>query len=349
MSELELATQTSAGAEALRWFLQQPDHLNYLRLAAEHFTSYQDTTLKRVLLSSLCKVRSNRNIEDSDWILETMHCSLEDENLLVRVEAVKLMAILVSIESQEYKLVDFITVDEEMIIGLLMIEEEYPLQKDSLGEIVLIAFQEIYTYHSEKSSEVTNTFINLLEHPSETIRKGASKALGHTSPDLFLEVFCKKIQAGHLTQLDKDSNIGGFILAVNMLLTEYYGSADDYCPSSPGLIEEFDKNQRQQAFEDMCPIALPVIKFYWPHDSSKLLMELLVDLCPQHYPPPLLYSDLLNRNYNPPLSLSEREAVLKRLHAGEALLEAVSFTLSFRYQLRLPFDDLDEGTNGKKP
>jgi hypothetical protein len=326
MSELELATQTSAGAEALRWFLQQPDHLNHLRLAAEDFTSYQDTALKRLLLSSLCESVSRHMPTDSKWLQNVIYQAVRDTEALVKSEAAKLLVILYREDDDAGAIAQMLSFDREVILGLLSVEEEYPLVKDSVGGIVLRVFQEAHGYDPRtETSEISNILIELLNHHSLTIRSGAAKALGYISPKLFLRLLAEKVRSGELTFREEGKNrvyAGGVDVAVDQLWEACYGPM--LCP---GWLEGAELEERQQEFEELFPIAVPVIGLYWPLECAKSLINMLEDLQTKGY-------------------ADTGESVRQE---WESVQEAVSFRISLRYQLRLPFDDLDEGTNGKKP
>jgi hypothetical protein len=325
MSELELATQTSAGAEALRWFLQQPDHLNHLRFATEGFTSYQDTALKRLLLSSLCTSVSRHEATESDWIRDIIGHAIRDSESIVRVEAAKLLVIL----NQEYgdadEIAQMLNSDREVIKGLLSIEEDYPLTRDTVGNIVLRVFEKAHGYDPRtETSEISAALIELLEHNSLTIRSGAAKALGYISPKLFLRLLAEKVRSGELTFREEGKNrvyAGGVDVAVDQLWEACYGYM------CPGWLEGAELEERQQEFEELFPIAVPVIGLYWPLECAQSLINML--------------EDLQSKGYADTGNLVRQE--------WESVQEAVSFTLSLRYQLRLPFDDLDEVPNGKKP
>jgi hypothetical protein len=94
----------------------------------------------------------------------------------------------------------------------------------------------------------------------------------------------------------------------------------------PGWLQGAEPKVRQQEFEELFSIAVPIIVMYWPHKCAKSLFLILEDL---------------NKNTcNDMAEMIEKE--------WKIIQETISFTLSLRYQLSLPFDELDTDISGSK-
>lgn len=107
---------------------------------------------------------------------------------------------------------------------------------------------------------------------------------------------------------------------------------------------EDEPEQGLQEYNEVFSIFMPLIRWCRGNEYGQALWAMLEDLRPKNVQPRADYGDLLSRDHQPTLSCGELEAVKQRVLSGESPAEAVSFVLALRYQLPLPFDDLDIST-----
>lgn len=304
-SELSLALKTEVGTDAIRWFLQQSSHQDCLKLVTKSLSSYEECTVRRVVLSSVWeaqkKLNNHRNLAtDDSWVADAMYKGLSDSDTLVKVQAVKLMALLTEDPNCD-ELVSILSENRELIIGVLTIEEDYPLEKESAGSVVLEALRTLHAQDLgacvDSESEITKILEQLLEHDEISIRTGAAKVFSYIAPTVFLRKLSNRITAiisqGKIeTSLNsgqkEEAYVGGIKMAVEELYKIYYGYDDGggFCPPDVGDLERITDDpfkSEKSIYEDIIHeyrqiknICSPVIKFYHWHDSSNKLLNLVV-------------------------------------------------------------------------
>ncbi len=268
ISELSLAVQTQAGTEALKWFLKQRKHQDWLRVSFEVWSIFDEPKERRVLMSSLWENVSQNFHKDGDWILAAMEKGIGDPDLLVRVEAVKILPL--------------VTNDHErlaiMMQNIMEIEEEYPLGEGSAGDVVLDALRQLHwdDCSDGEDSGITIILEPLIGHDSVIIRSGAAKALGHLAPRLFLEILSNKITQGNLNSEAGKEYVRAIELAIRELEELYYGFM------CPGELDFLKRNLvlLLEEYERMQQICNPIIEFYKAENCSWALLEILQALCP---------------------------------------------------------------------
>lgn len=283
--ELALAVQTEVGANALRWFLR--NHVDFLKLAAESFSSYKSSSVKRLILSSTREYIGRRN-QDEDWATKVADKGVYDADFLVKAEAVKLIVLLTE---DSDRLASVISEDIQFVEELLSIEEEYPLGKDSVGHVVLQAF---YNFHlntcnpyDDSDSPIFGTLTQLLNHHSSIIRQAASKALSYITPDLYLDILVQILQLNLNFTLDREVKnfyAGSIELAVAQLHERYYFGSIVGCPTFlESLFDDYKDGHKEplyNEYEKMREICLPVIALFWPESCAQELSSLLEALEP---------------------------------------------------------------------
>lgn len=320
MYEISLTGQTSVGVEALRWFLKQPTHRKQLQRIAEFFSSYESSSIRRVILSSVCEIINWNAKDNQNWIQDIINKGTNDPDMLIRVETVKLIALFT--EEQE-DVASVINYNEEFISKLLEIEEEYPFDEGGVGFIVRDAFHHIHWDDGGSDSEhsqISGILENLLDHDSHFVRLATAKSLGDIAPDIFLSELSKRIVSsrGAIPQQMVDEYASGVKSAVSQYEERYYGSM---CPGYLGTLKE-DSEQLYEEYIKVRRICGPIITFYPTKEFSQRLTALLEDLKPD-------------------------QIVLIAHQDSEAEdKEAVAQRNALRYQLPLPFNECDTNVGG---
>lgn len=278
-SDFNQATSSNAGIDALRWFFMQSEHIKLLQLNDGSLPKYRDAPVTRILLSALCAT-SDRCPKDSKiWLEYAVDQATHNDDNIVRIEAVKLVALLadnkddlVSIFNNECSL-------EEFVYAILSVNEEYRFQAESAGWIIPAAIRTIHWESSDMDSdesEITNILNKFLHHNSGTIRKGAAECFGYAAPHGFLQALVDEIKGGMSTARFTDY-ISGIQSAISELNEIYYGSM---CPGFLDGIRESPEILSQE-YERMVQIIRPLTKVY-PQQSIQGLLDILDDLNPQH-------------------------------------------------------------------
>ena len=275
ISELALAVQTQAGTEAIKWFLKQGKHQDYLRVSFEVWSIFDDPKVRRVLISSLWESASKNLPKDDGWILAAMEKGIGDPDLLVRVEAAKILAL---VTKDHERLATILADNEELIPNLMEIEEKYPLGEGSAGDVVLDALRQL---HWDDCSDGEDSGITIILEPligddSVIIRSGAAKALGYLAPRLFLGILSKRITEGNLKSEAGKEYVRAIELAIRELEKLYYGFM------CPGELEFLNRNLvlLLEEYERMQQICNFIINFYKAENCSLALLDILQALCP---------------------------------------------------------------------
>lgn len=311
IAELSLAARSQVGVEALRWFLKLPVNTEYLQSAAQNLSAYADGIVRRIILSSLCASVSRKSVIDGSWLRDIVRKTMQDSDLLVRVEAARLMAL---ITKDDKELASVLSDDYELIEGLLSIDEEYPIVQESASDVVLDALRLLHQQDAfgEEESSISSVLVKLANHPSSTVRSGAIRALGGIAPKTLLRTLSEKINALHPRQLDPESRRlyqQGLMNVMSELQERYYGSM------CPGWLDGRSNEELYYEYTEMTPICVPVIMTYLTEQSGRMLLSILESLRPED-----TFIDDVRMMINDKLAL--------------------------RYQLSLPFDDLNAKTSG---
>lgn len=309
-SELALSGKTSIGLEALRWFLRQPAYKEQLQLVASFFSLYDNLLIKETILSSIREfVGTNDN--DLNWIQSIINKGVNDLDLHVRAETVEIIQVLSDKNGYE----DVIGYDKEFISKLLEIEE---------ADLIGSSLQEVFHYFhletvgtDDEGSRISGILEDLLDHTSHFVRLAAAKILGGIAPDIFLNRLGQKIifSNGDIPQSRIEEYASGVESAVNQYGEKYYGFM------CPGYLESLKENAEFLGSEVLCEeysrmykLCSPIIAFYPTKAFSRRLLELLFEL-------------------NPSKSISTA--------FEDSEVEIIAQINALRYQLSLPFDDID--------
>jgi hypothetical protein len=281
--EFSNAVRTSAGKDALRWFLRQPSHIRLIQKRDGDFPHYDNAEVRQTLLSSLCEF-ANTQAQPSEQLTRfASYCAMNDQDYLVRIEAVKLVALvtddsdaLASTLHDETSLYDFV----ETILG---IGKEFPLQAETAGQVVLDALRSIHwdsaDHDDEGTSEITNILEMLCEHADSNIRREANTCFGHLAPFAYAEHIANKIGLGSIRATSEHLNefIEGITLAANGLADAYFG---DMCPGSLEAICE-DPDWQTAEYQKMVRVLSPIIAVFGNVAPTDLFLSILAALYPK--------------------------------------------------------------------
>jgi hypothetical protein len=293
VSEFSLASKTQVGIGALQWFLKQSKYEKYLRIGLEYLSEYESPSIRQALLSSLWVVY-NRNREEGDWLemnedwlQDVMYKGIEDPDVLVKVEAVKLLAIHTE-ESEDLieKFADD-TIERgkllDLVLNLLNVDEEYPFATQSVSFFVLDILERLHQNlggQYDYDSEIETVLEYIAKRYPTPLRGAAIKALGYIAPSAFLTQLSRKLRSNKalfpVENLKEYSE--GVALAVQVLDELYYGS-----PMCPSYLSELYKDSERlcREYADLYEACAPVIATYFPNESGKTLLRLLKDLQPE--------------------------------------------------------------------
>lgn len=241
--EFSRSVGTSAGKDALGWFLRQPSTVELLMARPGGIPTYSSPQVRQTLLLSLCEYTSTYGDEDGDLLRFAVTSAMNDPDMLVRIEAVKLVVLssdkpddLASVLATGSTLHDFIEI-------VLTIGEEFPIRADEAGQVVLDALRSLHWdsgNSDDDTSEITDILVDLSEHPLANIRREANTCLGYVAPFAFVKNLSEKIERKsiHIRQ----GNVGEFSEAIKIaghgLSDGYYG---DLCPGAlEGILEDPD-------------------------------------------------------------------------------------------------------------
>lgn len=290
LTEVSRASKTEVGLSALEWFMKQPAHEAYLKICIDNIHLFEKSQVKIILLSALfsacCRKHeadgSFRDIED--WVELAIDKGTSDEDMLVRVEAAKLMPFLM--EGPE-EIVSVIEEDShgnlrDIIIKLLNIDEEYPLKMDSVGRVILGVFELLHMNlggQDDWDGPVAETLIQLTKHEKLAIRKSASKVLGFIDPDMFLR-WMRQFILSHQERISaaKLKEFCEAIELVEQVLEETYNGS----PMQRGYLARLYEVPEQlcEEYATMYSLCAPIIATYSSMQCGKGLLKLLEDLQP---------------------------------------------------------------------
>lgn len=279
-AEFAIAVRTSAGKDALRWFLRQPSHIRLIQEREGEFPYYDNPEVRQTLLSSLCEIAAAQVKPDEKLARFASHLAMNDQDISVRLEAVKLVALLAddfnalaSTLRDESSLYDFV----EAVLG---IGEEFPLQAETAGQVVLDALRSLHWDSADSdddgASEITNILAMLCEHSKSSTRREANTCFGHIAPFAYVEHIADKIEMGSIPAASEhfDEFIEGITLAGNGLADAYFG---DMCRGSLEAICE-DPDLQTAEYQKMVRVLSPIIAVFGDVASTDCFRSILVAL-----------------------------------------------------------------------
>jgi hypothetical protein len=185
-------------------------------------------------------------------------------------------------EYDDETLADLISEDRELIAGLLSLDEEYPLESGSAGQVVLRALRSAHWNLAPEGgpSEITATlrsFINPAMSPA--LISAAATALGYVEPVEFLRCVCttlclnpdQRMLWNHEgDEIDKRLLSNGIATAGNALREYYFGNM---CPGYMNVLEDNPEEQAAE-WERMSQLFTPIIRIFGAQECSSLLVVL---------------------------------------------------------------------------
>jgi hypothetical protein len=277
------ALRTSVGSEALGWFIRQAKHLPLLLSKEGRLPLYSDPRLRRIFIESLCYIAAQGDRHDSKkWLDYAKLVFSTDDEPLVKIEAVKLVALL---SEDEEDLVAAFPDDaqlEAFVLGVLSINDKYPFYKESVGEVVLKSMAKLhgneYFYNladNLSESGISKTLKKIIndERYTGTIHSAALSCLAYSAPELYLKMLSEKQAV--LARESFDSfcyeYLPGLSIAVSQIEEVFWPEGCWGCPDVEDEAELFSKEE----YESWTALIFPVIKFFPNCDVSKRLREVL--------------------------------------------------------------------------
>ena len=307
--ELAAAACSRVGADAVRWFFSQPAFVTSIVTSDGALPDIRDVQLRRVFLAAIrhltraahrptSGVTAPRSELDTiayhaKWAAQCVEWAKTDPDLKCRVEATKL---LVEVTDEEDDILDIIPSGEsqrEFVRGLLEVHEEYALEAEGLGQLVLETFRKIHlgyaSDHEEEYSPLTFVLKGECNNPSRSIRAAALASLGDLMPRTFLE----ELAAGVPGRLVPEDYLWGTRNAVSRITETYYGIG--YCKSYLSYLEDdHAHDQARGHYLDEHKLLAAISRFTNISDAKGEFRELLgqlADLLPEscraELPPPL--------------------------------------------------------------
>lgn len=282
--EFGISVNSNAGLEALRWFLKQNKHIELIREENGKLPIYENPKVQRILMSSLIDLVIKDLIDPEECLNYAIDQAIISQDNLVKIEAVKLVTLLAN-DSEE---VSFVLPDDsslkDFIEAILSVDEEYPLESQATGVVVLDALRSLHWDFSDADGDmsiITNALADLVSHESKIIRKGAATCLGYVSPIAFFEFIIMNLQKGIISNNSKSfaEYQQGIENAERCLDEMYYGSM---CPGAFAYLKE-DEALLREEYEKMYSILQPIISVFPLTESIKGLISLLEELKPQYY------------------------------------------------------------------
>jgi hypothetical protein len=274
------AVQTNAGAEALQWFLRQPQHIEAL---SEHgaIPRYRNPVVRRLLVAALCQLAPRFPDQHQSWLELALSYIENDSDNLVRIEAIKLCAIVAKDADEITTAMGASSSFKEFMQAALSVSEEYPLSTDGVGRVILDAFRSFH-FESETSadgneSEITDVLEELLENDSSVIREGAAACLGYISAEKLFEKLALKIRqlGNRWPDFRLDEYRAGIDRATDELEELYRGGM---CPGRFDWIFEEDAEPERlpNEYNKLAGLLLPLI-YILPASPAKVVLLSLLD------------------------------------------------------------------------
>lgn len=277
--EFTNAVRTEAGKDALRWFFRQRVHIASIRNRDGTFPHFESDDVRRVMLSGLCEYVHSDDTQDDALASFASSSSMTDRSLLVRIEALKLVALIADDADELTQILASGTSIEDFVAAVMGIGEEYPLRADTAGRVVLDALRDIH-WESDPTntgdSDITFSLAKLSRGPAEHLRIQANACFGYIAPFAYIEHVARQIASGSIYQNSNclDEYTEGLEHARSALVSSYYG---DMCP---GSLESIcgDPETQEAEYERMATLLHPIIAVFRSRIATDEFLSIIQDL-----------------------------------------------------------------------
>jgi hypothetical protein len=285
--EFNEAVKTTVGTDALRWFFSQKKHIGWISSRSKGTPPvYQNAKVNLTLIYSLCEIASNNRIQTPKWAEYALDRILNDKNSLIKIQAIKLFALLSTGAEELSVIFDKYHSWQELIITLFSVDEDFPINIGGVGEIVIESLEFLHREYLEDSdldeSPVSDALGNLLGHTNKKIRQEAANCLGRVAPYAFFRTLTEIVKTFDV----KDFSLlleykEGIISGTGGLQEFYYGSV------CPGFLDSIGEDERgnnvlKEHYEKMSEVLELVIKAYPVKADIQTLIDLLENLKPKY-------------------------------------------------------------------
>ena len=314
--EFIAAVRTHPGKDAVRWFLKHERHIALLK-GQNSYPHFSSVEVRRIFFSALSEYASTLTNSADDLLQFALTTIKSEKDRTVRIEAVKLVALMVDDADQIISILDDGDSVEDFVEAVLNIGEEYPLQAESAGQVALDALQQLHLNSLDpdepEESMITASLSKLCNHPLLHVRREANTSFAHVSPFAYVEHLAEQFASGWKpTQRNElEEYLEGVRIAQQGLAEAYYG---DMCPGALGAICQ-EPESKAAEYRKMLPILGPVIGAFGRFTPTKTFTNILDDL----------YVDLADFDENG--ELIERDD------------EETAIVYTDTYTLPLPFED----------
>jgi hypothetical protein len=277
--EFTNAVRTEAGTDALRWFFRQRVHIASIRNRDGTFPHFESDDVRRVMLSGLCEYVHSDDTQDDALASFASSCSMTDRSLLVRIEALKLVALIADDADELTHILTSGASIDDFVAAVLGIGEEYPLRADTAGRVVLDALRDIH-WESDPTntgdSDITFALTKLCCDPAEHMRIQANACFGYVAPFAYIEHVAGQIASGSIyansNRLDEYTE--GLKQARSAFVSSYYG---DMCPGSRESICD-DLDTQEAEYEHMATLLHPIIAVFRSRIATDEFLSIIQDL-----------------------------------------------------------------------
>lgn len=275
-SDFSFAATTEAGAASLRWFFRQPSHLALLKGSSGTLPYYRDISVRRLFLASLCEFAPEYPDQDDEILKFALSVAMEDEDRVVRILAVKLVAAIADDGDELSCILGKERGVEDFLRAIFTGTATRPVDTDGVGQIVIDALRSLHwdslPDDDSDHSDIADALVTLLYDDDCEVRTQAATCLGYIAPISFLEAATK--MASTVSEQNIGEYMEGLEQAQGTLGEMYYGSM---CPGAMNSILESEDVQAAE-YDQMAPILKAAIALFWPHASVTTLQHILEDL-----------------------------------------------------------------------
>lgn len=273
--EFSAAISTNAGNASLRWFFRQPSHLSLLKDPSGALPHYNDVSVRRLFLASLCELAPTYSDQDNELLKFSIHVAMNDADRVVRILAVKLVASIANDNDDLSAVLGKEAGIEDFLHAIFTGTATRPVDKYGIGQIVLDAIRSLHwdsSFDDSGRSDVSDALRALLYDDDCDVRTQASTCLGYIAPTLLLDAVIEVRST--ITEPGIQEFLKGLDLAQDTLSEMYYGSM------CPGVMEAILETEEGQAYEydRMAPILEAAIRIFLPYTSVTTLENILEDL-----------------------------------------------------------------------
>lgn len=288
--EFAEVVQTETGTDALRWFFSQRKHITLLSSRANGILpTYENEKVNYILFYALCEIAGAQDVAEPAWLKYALDSIAHEQNNLVKIQAIKLVALLASDESEMSQLFEDFGAWEDTIAALFKIDKEYPLKGGGVGEIVVESLATAHRSWIEESeleeTQISSALAYLMDDESEEVSRQAADCLAQIAPYAFFKYLAGLTKyynpQKHCLPHEYRDNI---TVAAGGLTEFYYGS---YCPGFLDSIEGDDgeKKERAEHYDLLSEALGPVIRFYPDKKTVQPLVDLLSAVKPNDNEP----------------------------------------------------------------